>query len=98
MLPESLSDLISLLIKPTYLDQASLGAIVRNLYPAAGVPAEAVLGVVGCLGVGELKPTLNVQSALLRWLVMVYHVIESPGILARAYPVLFNLLDVAAIR
>ena len=71
---------------------------MRNLYPAAAVPADAVLGVVGCLGVGELKPTLNIQSALLRWLVMVYHAIENPGVLARAYPVLFNLLDVAAIR
>lgn len=89
---------MSLLTKPGHLDQASLGAIVRNLYPAAAVPAEVVLGVVGCLGVGELKPTLNIQSALLRWLVMVYHAIETPGILGRAYPVLFNLLDVAAIR
>lgn len=62
------------------------------------MPADAVLAVVGCLGVGELKPTLNVQAALLRWLVMVYHVVDSPGVLARAYPVLFNLLDVAAIR
>lgn len=62
------------------------------------MPSSAVLAVVGCLGVGELKPTLNVQAALLRWLVMVYHVIDGPGVLARAYPVLFNLLDVAAIR
>lgn len=62
------------------------------------MPGDAVLRVVGCLGVGALKPSLNVQAALLRWLVMVYHVVEGRGVLARAYPVLFNLLDVAAIR
>lgn len=57
-----------------------------------------MLQVVGCLGIGELKPSLPIQAALLRWLVMIYHVIDAPSILSRAYPVLFNLLDVAAIR
>ncbi|SPN99001.1 related to Mis6 domain protein [Cephalotrichum gorgonifer] len=98
LLPEPLNDLIGLLVKPSHLDQASLGALVRNLYPVAAVSADAVLDVVGCLGIGELKPSLNIQAALLRWLVMVYHVIDNPAILSRAYPVLFNLLDVAATR
>lgn len=29
---------------------------------------------------------------------MVYHVLEEPELLSRAYAVLFNLLDTAAIR
>ena len=98
LLPEPLSHLIDLLTRPSYLDQASLGALARNLYPAAAVTRDAVLRIVGCLGIGELKPSLPLQAVLLKWLVMVYHVIDAPGIFSRAYPVLFNLLDVAAIR
>lgn len=90
--------LISLVTQPRYLDQASLAAIIRNLYPATRVPSDAVLEVIGCLGHGQLKPSLTVQSHLLRWLVMVYHVLEEPEALSRAYAVLFNLLDTAAIR
>jgi centromere protein I len=81
-----------------HLDQASVAAIVRNLFPAAKVPGDAILDVIGCLGLGELKPSLTIQSHLLRWLVMVYHVLEEPDTLSRAYAVLFNLLDTAAIR
>ncbi|KAI8291069.1 hypothetical protein K4K60_003096 [Colletotrichum sp. SAR11_57] len=53
---------------------------------------------VGCLGHGELKPSLNLQSNLLKWLIMAYHVIENSAVLSQAYAVLFNLLDTAAIR
>lgn len=83
---------------PGRLDQASLAAIVRNLYPASRVSSEAVLAVVGCLGHGELRPSLVIQAMLLRWLILVHHVLESRDVLARAYGVLFNLLDTAAIR
>ncbi|PKS05333.1 hypothetical protein jhhlp_008707 [Lomentospora prolificans] len=98
LLPEPLGELVGLVIRPNHIDQASLGTLVRNLYPASSVPSDVVLQVVGCLGIGELKPSLPIQAALLRWLVMIYHVIDEPSILSRAYPVLFNLLDVAAIR
>lgn len=97
-LPDELVRLVSLTCHPQHLDQASLAAIIRNLFPATKVPGDAILEVVGCLGHGELKPSLTIQSHLLRWLVMVYHVLEEPELLSRAYAVLFNLLDTAAIR
>jgi centromere protein I len=97
-LPDDLVRLISLVTHPRHLDQASLAAIVRNLYPTTKVPGDAVLDVVGSLGHGQLKPSLTIQGHLLRWLVMVYHVLEEPEALSRAYAVLFNLLDTAAIR
>ncbi|KAK1995855.1 Mis6-domain-containing protein [Colletotrichum falcatum] len=98
LLPEPLSELIDLLTRPSYLDQASLNALVKNLYPATRLSRDAVLRVVGCLGHGELKPSLALQSNMLKWLIMVYHVIEKPAVLSQAYAVLFNLLDTAAIR
>ncbi|OBR11730.1 Mis6 domain-containing protein [Colletotrichum higginsianum IMI 349063] len=98
LLPEPLSELIDLLTRPNHLDQASLNTLVKNLYPATRLSSDAVLRVVGCLGHGELKPSLVLQSNILKWLIMVYHVIEKPAILSQAYAVLFNLLDTAAIR
>ncbi|CAK7236286.1 hypothetical protein SBRCBS47491_009586 [Sporothrix bragantina] len=83
------------------LDQASLGNIIRNLYPAAAAVSDnVVLSVIGCLGQGEQKPPLPIQALLLRWLVLVYHVLSKSAlaVLSRSYVVLFNLLDTAGIR
>ena len=98
LLPDVLSELIDLVTAPSHLDQASLASIVRNLYPATRVSRTIVLRVVAALGHGELKPSLNVQAALLRWLILVYHVLETPTVLSQSYQVLFNLLDTAAFR
>lgn len=97
-IPDELLRLVDLLTVRNHLDQASLGAIVRNLYPSGKVGDEVVLRCVGALGHGQLKPSLPLQSLLLRWLVMVYHLLENPTILSQSYGVLFNLLDTAAIR
>jgi centromere protein I len=97
-LPDELARLVDLLTVRNHLDQASLAAIVRNLYPSGKVADETVLRVVGALGHGQLKPSLPLQALFLRWLVMVYHLLENPAILSQAYGVLFNLLDTAAIR
>ncbi|KAK0636243.1 Mis6-domain-containing protein [Bombardia bombarda] len=97
-LPDELARLVSLIATRNELDQASLGAIVRSLYPSAKVGDEPVLRLVGALGHGQLKPALALQGLFLRWIVMVYHLLENPNILSRAYSVLFNLLDTAAIR
>ncbi|KAG5987149.1 hypothetical protein E4U43_005208, partial [Claviceps pusilla] len=98
ILPAALDRLVDLVTTPNYLDQASLAAIVRNLYPAERVSPDVVLRVVSALGHGTLKASLTLQAALLKWLVMVYHVLDGPVVLAHVYSVLFNLLDTAAIR
>ncbi|RYP18567.1 hypothetical protein DL765_003852 [Monosporascus sp. GIB2] len=98
VLPAELNDLIDLVTIPNHLDQANLASIVRNLYPASTVSDNVVTKVVGSIGHGRSKPSLAIQGSLLRWLVMVYHIIQSQDALARGYSVLFNLLDTAAIR
>jgi centromere protein I len=97
-LPDELARIVELVTIRNHLDQASLSAILRNLYPVGKVSDEAVLRIVGALGHGQLKPSLPLQALMLRWLVMVYHLLEKPAILSQAYGVLFNLLDTAAIR
>ncbi|KAI0199025.1 Mis6-domain-containing protein [Astrocystis sublimbata] len=98
LLPADLNELIDLLTVPNFLDQASLATIARNLYPATPVEEDLVIKVIGSLGHGKLKPSLAIQSALLKWLVMVQHVAENRTCFSRAYSVLFNLLDTAALR
>ncbi|RYP29675.1 hypothetical protein DL767_006627 [Monosporascus sp. MG133] len=98
VLPAELNDLIDLVTTPNHLDQASLASIVRNLYPASTVSDDVITKVVGSIGHGRPKPSLAIQGGLLRWLVMIYHIIQSQGALARGYSVLFSLLDTAAIR
>ncbi|KAF4463237.1 hypothetical protein FALBO_9945 [Fusarium albosuccineum] len=98
ILPETLDDLVNLVTTPNHLDQASLAAIIRNLYPVAPVSRDSTLRVVSCLGHGKLKPSLTLQAALLKWLIMAHHTLESPQVLSQAYPVLFNLLDTAVTR
>ncbi|KAK4189083.1 centromere protein I [Podospora australis] len=96
--PEELARLVDLLTQSNELDQASLAAITRNLYPSDKVDDEIVLRFVGALGHGCLKPSFPLQCLFLKWLVMVHHLLQNPTILSQVYGVLFNLLATAAIR
>jgi centromere protein I len=93
-----LSRLVDLVTLPSELDQASLGSLIRNLYPVSKVPNAVVIKIVGGLGHGRAKPSYSVQCALLKWLVMVYDVLENQRILSQLYSILFNLLDTVAVR
>lgn len=92
---ETLVDLITL---PNELDQASIVAIIRNLYPEGRVSKSIVLKVVGSLGHGRTKPSLTAQAAMLKWIIMVYEVLDDQKILSQLYGFLFNLLDTIALR
>lgn len=100
LLPEELSQLIDLIISRSHLDQASLNSIIKHLYPVSQVSEDAILKIIGSLGLGEWKPSLTLQSSLLQWVIQVYHVLntKAQSVLSRAYSVLFNLLDVSATR
>ncbi|PFH56973.1 hypothetical protein XA68_15681 [Ophiocordyceps unilateralis] len=95
---DALEQLVKLITTPSFLDQASLATVARNLYPKGRISRRVVLRIVCALGHGAQKPSLGLQAALMKWLVMVFHVLEERAVLTRAYPVLFNLLDTAAIR
>jgi centromere protein I len=94
----SLDRLIDILTLPNELDQACINNLIRNIYPAGKVPDSIVIKVVASLGHGRAKPSYNAQAALLKWLVMVYDVLENPKTLSQLYGILFNLLDTIAIR
>jgi centromere protein I len=94
----SLSKLIDIVTLPNELDQASFASLIKNSYPAGKVPDGIVIKVVGCLGHGKARPKYTAQAALLKWLVMVYDVLENQRILSQLYAILFNLLDTIALR
>lgn len=94
----SLSKLVDIITLPNELDQASLGALIRNFYPAGKVTDSIVINVVASLGHGKAKPNFAVQAAFLRWLIMVYDVLQNQRILSQLYAILFNLLGTLALR
>lgn len=98
-LPEnSLNMVIDILTAPSKLDQATIAAIVKHLYPRSKVPEDVVVKVVGCFGQGQSRPTHATQALLLRWLVMVYDVLEGHNMLSQLYGLLFNFLNMISLR
>ncbi|KAF8457165.1 Mis6-domain-containing protein [Terfezia claveryi] len=82
-LPEnSLNVVIDILTAPSKLDQATIAAIVKHLYPRSKVPEDVVVKV----------------ALLLRWLVMVYDVLDGHTMLSQLYGLLFNCLDMISLR
>ena len=94
----SLEQVVDIITRPNELDQSSLGALIRSLYPATRVPDNIVVKIVGSLGHGRMKPSFSVQAALLKWLVMIHAVLENQKIMSQLYSVLFNLLDTSVLR
>ena len=86
------------ILPPGRLDQSSQNSLIKSLYPAEGIPNHHVLRIISSLGVGNFKSSNATQSALLKWLVLVYDGIESPHIVASCYHILFNLLDHLHLR
>ncbi|KAF2119166.1 Mis6-domain-containing protein [Lophiotrema nucula] len=84
--------------KKTELDQTSVTTLIKNLYPAQRVPSDVVVSVVGGLGQGRGKPSAGTQNELVKWLTVVYDILEDPSILSRLYGVLFGMLDMISIR
>jgi centromere protein I len=93
-----LEEVVDIITLPNELDQASVATLIRNLYPTGRVSDDVVLKVVGSLGHGRGKAAFPTQAALLKWLIMVYDILENQKILSQLYSQLFNLLDTIAIR
>ncbi|KAI9718886.1 MAG: hypothetical protein M1812_003770 [Candelaria pacifica] len=95
---ESLNKIIDIITTRNHLNQASITSIVKNLYPAAKVSSDAIVLVIGGLGQGMTKPSLPTQASLLKWLIMVYEVLEDSEVLSKLYGVMFNMLDMISLR
>jgi len=95
---ESLRAVVQIASTKTELDQASVTALLKNLYPAQRVPADLIATVVGALGQGKGKPSPGTQNALVRWLIAVHDIIDEPNVLSCLYGVLFGMLDSIRIR
>ena len=93
-----LDRLVELITGRNHLASSIKASLVRYLYPTGSVSDEVILRIIGCLGESQRSPSEGVQVLLLKWLIMVYHLIENPDILSQSYSILFNLLDAPGIR
>jgi centromere protein I len=80
------------------VDQSSLTTLLKNLYPAERVPPNICVIAIGSLGQGSTKPSFATQSGILRWMCNIQQLLEEPEFLLRFYSVLFNHLDILALR
>ncbi|THC98185.1 hypothetical protein EYZ11_002341 [Aspergillus tanneri] len=98
MPPDTLKRLVKILTARNQLDQGTITIIVKNLYPSERVSSTLVTQVVCCLGPSKTKPAPATQALLLRWLILVYDVLEEKSHLSKLYAVLFNCLDMISLR
>jgi centromere protein I len=94
----SIARIVNIISRKNELDQTSLTNLIKNLYPAQKVQDDVVLAIISGLGQGGNKPSLATQTALVRWIIAVYDVLETRTILSSAYGVLFGLLDMLSLR
>lgn len=94
----SLSTLLRLLTHQSTLDQRSQLTLIKSCYPAEKVPSSCVYMIVSALGPSKKKPSTTVQQALLKWLILVFDLLEEDAVLSRLYSTLFALLDVLYLR
>ena len=94
----ALQQLLDLLTQPSPFPEAILLRLVESLYPASRVSSDLVCTIIAALGHGKRKPSAALQDALLKWLIMIYDVLEDSAILSNLYGVLFNMLDIPVIR
>lgn len=90
--------LLDIITSPKHLSPTNCVKLTKYLYPACKISPDLVYILVSSLGNGQAKPPLYVQSLLLKWLMMVYELLEEPAILSQLYSVLFNLIDLSSIR
>ncbi|CEL01691.1 hypothetical protein ASPCAL01270 [Aspergillus calidoustus] len=96
--PAALERLLKLLTRSNALDQGTLTTLVKNLYPSERIASKLVTQVVCCLGPTRNKPSAATQALLLRWLILVYDLLEDRSHLSKLYAVLFNHLDMLSLR
>ena len=92
------SAILRILIESKHVDQASRSAVIKSLYPLQDPSVDDQLLIIGSLGLGDGKPSLQTQSALLRWITLMFNLLHDIKTLQRCYSVLFNLLDMMALR
>jgi centromere protein I len=94
----ALGRLLKVLTTKNNLDQGTVTALIKNLYPQERVASKHVTQVVCCLGPSKSKPSPATQALLVRWLILAYDLLDDKTHLGKLYAVLFNHLDMISLR
>lgn len=94
----TLTATLEIVIGSKSLSRSNRAMLIKSLYPAGEVPSRLICIAVASLGQGKQKLSVSLQQSLLKWIILVYEVLEDPSVLSRLYSVLFNMLDVTSLR
>lgn len=94
----ALGRLLKVLTTKNNLDQGTVTALIKNLYPQERVTSKHITQVVCCLGPSKSKPSPATQALLVRWLILAYDLLDDKTHLGKLYAVLFNHLDMISLR
>ncbi|CAG8770925.1 11425_t:CDS:2, partial [Acaulospora morrowiae] len=78
------------------LDDGDTRKLVKLLIPRTKVPNMLIMKIFGSLGNKNTK--LKIQALLLRWVILIYNVLEDHSELYQLYGVLFHYLDYDTLR
>ncbi|KAI1964678.1 hypothetical protein LOZ58_001365 [Ophidiomyces ophidiicola] len=93
-----LDRLLDVIVRSKYLNQTTVTALVKNLYPSERVPSKLIARVIASLGPSKTKPSAVTQNLLLQWLILVYDGLEDQSYLSKFYAVFFDNLEMITIR
>ena len=79
MTSEQIGRLVDVLVLPDGLDRGSESRIIGSLFPSAKVDEEIAVKIIGCLGLGEQRASLQTQVCPLMCVIDVGVVIEMAG-------------------
>ncbi|KAK2157536.1 hypothetical protein LSH36_189g04025 [Paralvinella palmiformis] len=87
---EDITTLVSVAANGTF-PEAICSRLIRNLIPATVVPSEAVIRAISWMSTNI--PSSKIQGLLVRWIILIYNMLDTLNDLHALYGVLFYFLE-----
>ncbi|KAF9357305.1 hypothetical protein BGX26_003955 [Mortierella sp. AD094] len=92
--PEQLTQLLDIVLAGK-IDDATTKKLIKLMLPRQQVPEVCAIKILGCLG---RQLSFVCQAALLKWMIVVYDILESRTKLHQLYGVAFHYLSYETLR
>ncbi|CAG8433086.1 10715_t:CDS:10 [Diversispora eburnea] len=92
---QQLTEIIEIILSGKY-DDEDTRKFIKFLIPRTKVPIKLIIKIFGSLGDRNIK--LKIQVLLLRWIILVYNILEDHSELYKFYGVLFHYMDYDTLR
>ncbi|RHZ76457.1 hypothetical protein Glove_197g85 [Diversispora epigaea] len=92
---QQLTEIIEIILSGKH-DDEDTRKFIKFLLPRTKVPIKLIIKIFGSLGDKNIK--LKIQVLLLRWIILVYNILEDHSELYKFYGVLFHYMDYDTLR